>query len=240
MNTRPDPEPWQKNDAPVWQSPEVYYQRLAPDYDAARFNNSYGQYLDLQERRWLTRWLQPYQGGAILDLACGTGRLLNLATHGLDLSDAMVREARRKYPDKLLHCSPAQEMAQLGVQFDAVFCLHLFMHLPPSELETIVKACEPWVRRGGVLIMDAPSAWRRRLIRFQPSGWHGATSFTADQMKTIAGTGWRLRFIRGLLFFPVHRIPARFRSWFRPVDYFLGTTPLKWFSSYTLYCLERQ
>jgi SAM-dependent methyltransferase len=237
MKIRPEAEPSQFNEVP---SPEEYYQRLAPDYDAARFGNSYGQYLDFQERRCLTRWLQPHQGGTILDLACGTGRLLNLATHGLDRSEAMIHEARRKFPNKVLHCGPAQGMAQLGVQFDAVFCLHLFMHLPPGEIEAIVKANEPWVRRGGVLIVDAPSTWRRRLTRFQPFGWHGATSLTADQIRTLAGAGWRLRSTKGLLFFPVHRIPARFRSWFRPVDDFLGTTPLKCFSSYTLYCLERQ
>jgi SAM-dependent methyltransferase len=240
MNPASHPEPAHKREAPDRQSLEEYYQRLAPDYDAARFENSYGQYLDLQERRCLTRWLKPFQGGAILDLACGTGRLLDLATHGFDRSDAMLREARRKYPSKPLHCVPAQEMARPGIRFDAVFCLHLFMHLPPEEIETIVQACEPCVRRGGVLIADAPSAWRRSLNRFQPAGWHGATSLTANRMSALAGAGWRLRQARGLLFFPVHRIPARVRPWFRPVDDLLGATPLKWFSSYTLYCLERQ
>jgi len=77
-----------------------YYDRLAERYDDERFENSYGSYLDAQERRVVRRWLAPITHGSILDLACGTGRLLHMATYGLDASDAMVRIARQKHPDK--------------------------------------------------------------------------------------------------------------------------------------------
>jgi 2-polyprenyl-3-methyl-5-hydroxy-6-metoxy-1,4-benzoquinol methylase len=240
MNARSESKHRHEKDAVSSQSPGEYYECIAPDYDEARFGNSYGQYLDCQERRVLRRWLAPYRNGAILDLACGTGRLLDLATHGLDASAAMVREAERKFPGRPLHCGPAQEVARLGIQFDAVFCLHLFMHLPQEEIEVIARECASCVRRGGALIVDAPSAWRRRLARFQPTGWHGATSFTANQVRAITGAEWRLRAVRGVLFFPLHRVPRQLRRWFRPADDFLGATPLKWLSSYNLYRLERQ
>ncbi|MCX6874446.1 MAG: class I SAM-dependent methyltransferase [Verrucomicrobia bacterium] len=220
--------------------PRGYYDRLAPIYDASRFANSYGRYLDLQERRWLTRWLRPYRDGAILDLACGTGRLLDSATHGLDLSAAMLREAGRNHPDKPLLCAPATDLGRLGVTFDAVFCLHLCMHLPVGEIGDIIRACEPWIRPGGVLVLDAPSAWRRRLLRFRPTGWHGATALTARQLRDLAGAGWRLQATGGLLFFPVHRLPVRLRPWLRAIDTLLGISPLKALSSYTLFCLERR
>lgn len=240
MKFRSETKHFHKKDAVSPLIPGEYYESLAPNYDQARFGNAYGQYLDSQERRILSRWISPYRGGAILDLACGTGRLLELATHGLDASEAMLREARRKLPGKTLHCGRAQEAARLGVQFDAVFCLHLFMHLPSDEIEVIIQACESCVRSGGMLIVDAPSALRRRLVGFQPQGWHGATSLTATQVKVMAGAGWRLRAVRGVLFFPLHRIPRRLRSLFRSLDDFIGATPLKWFSSYNIYCMERQ
>ena len=57
-----------------------YYNDLSERYDLDRFDNSYGAYVDAQERRILRRWLAPMGQGKILDLACGTGRLLDLAT----------------------------------------------------------------------------------------------------------------------------------------------------------------
>lgn len=221
-------------------SPAEYYERLAPDYDASRFANSYGQYLEAQERHWLTRWLSRYRNGAILDLACGTGRLLDFATHGLDLSPAMLREAALKHPHKSLHCRPATEVARLGVTFDAVFSLHLAMHLAMPELSAIIAACQGSVRRGGALILDAPSARRRRLVGFHASGWHGSTALNAAQLADLAGPGWRLIATRGLMFFPVHRMPTLLRSWVRPVDTLLGVSPIKSLASYNLFLLQRQ
>jgi 2-polyprenyl-3-methyl-5-hydroxy-6-metoxy-1,4-benzoquinol methylase len=87
----------------------------------------------------LRRWLAPVSQGKILDLACGTGRLLDLDTHGLDASEAMVRIARSKHPGKAIHCGPGIELARLGIQFDAIVCLHLFMHLPSSEIKSVFR-----------------------------------------------------------------------------------------------------
>jgi 2-polyprenyl-3-methyl-5-hydroxy-6-metoxy-1,4-benzoquinol methylase len=123
-----------------------YYDELAERYDRDRFSNSYGAYIDAQERRILRQWLAPVSQGKILDLACGTGRLLDLATHGLDASEAMVRIAKSKHPGKPIHCGPAIDLARLGVQFDAIYCLHLFMHLPPVEIESVFCSCRDQLR----------------------------------------------------------------------------------------------
>ena len=96
-----------------------YYDELASRYDRHRFGNSYGAYIDAQERRILRAWLVPVKDGKVLDLACGTGRLLDLATHGLDASEAMVRIAREKHPGKLVYCRPAIDLARFGILFDA-------------------------------------------------------------------------------------------------------------------------
>ena len=63
-----------------------YYDRLADNYDSNRFGNSYGRYVDAQERRLFADWLDQVRGGTILDLACGSGRLLDLASCGPDAS----------------------------------------------------------------------------------------------------------------------------------------------------------
>jgi SAM-dependent methyltransferase len=216
-----------------------YYDRLAGRYDADRFGNSYGRYLDMQERRVLRRWLAPFQGGSILDLACGTGRLLDLATHGLDASPAMVRIAHEKHPQKAIRCARATDLGEFRTSFDAIFCLHLLMHLASAEIERVLRSGFEQLRPGGVLIFDVPSALRRRLTGFCPAGWHGGTALTLSEVAAVAGPRWRIKATRGVLFFPIHRLPPKVRPLFRPLDDAVGATPLKLLCSYLCCCLQR-
>ena len=61
----------------------------------------------------------------------------------------MSRIAKSKHPGKTIHCGPGTELARLNIQFDAIFCLHLFMHLPPDEIESLFRACRDQLRPGG-------------------------------------------------------------------------------------------
>lgn len=216
-----------------------YYDRLADRYDADRFGNSYGRYVDAQERRLLRCWLTPAQGGPILDLACGTGRLLDLATHGSDASPEMVRIARAKYPKKTIRLGRASDVREFHTTFDAIFCLHLLMHLPPAEIGAVLCSCFAQLRPGGVMILDFPSALRRKLTGFRVAGWHAGTALTLREIASVAGPGWRVKATRGILFFPIHRIPSQVRPHLRPVDDLIGVTGLKPLCSYLVCCLQR-
>ena len=152
----------------------------------------------------------------------------------------MVRIARSKHPGKPIHCGPGSELAQLGVPFDAIFCLHLLLHLPPGEIESLFRACFNQLRPGGLFIFDVPTPLRRRLTGFQPSGWHGRTGLSRGEVRALAGAGWLHRAARGVLFFPIHRLPSRVRPAFRLMDDLIGLTPLRALSSYTVYRLERE
>jgi SAM-dependent methyltransferase len=216
-----------------------YYDRLAGHYDTDRFGNSYGRYVDAQERRVLCRWLAPFRGGLILDLGCGTGRLLDLATHGLDASAAMVHIAQEKHPQKVIRCGQATNVGEFRTTFDAIFCLHLLMHLSPAEITDVLRSCFEQVRPGGVLIFDIPSALRRRLTGFRPAGWHAGTALSLREIAGMAGPRWRIKATRGVLFFPIHRLPPKVRPLLRPLDNLAGATPLKPLCSYLFCCLQR-
>jgi ubiquinone/menaquinone biosynthesis C-methylase UbiE len=80
----------------------------------------------------------------ILDLGCGTGRLLNrLASHlatlkgtGLDLSPQMIRHARRSnchHPRLIFLEGNAEALPFADGQFDAVFNSFSFLHYPNPE-----------------------------------------------------------------------------------------------------------
>lgn len=216
----------------------AYYDALAPTYDANRFGNSYGRCLDAIERSLLREWLV---GPRILDLACGTGRLLDLASEGVDLSPEMVRRARERWPDKRIHHAPAWRVPVADGGFDTVFAMHLFMHLRPRTLRLILDECWRLLRPGGILVFDLPNALRRRRAGVSPQHpWHAATTLEDSQLLDHLGTRWRQAGQRGIALAPLHRVPSVLRQALVPAERLLARTPLKHLASYHLVKLEKQ
>lgn len=214
----------------------AYYDALAPTYDEDRFGGSYGAYLHGLERRALREWLQ---GPRVLDLACGTGRFLDLASEGLDLSEKMVERAREKWPGKRIHHAPAWSIPAGDGAYDSVFALHLFMHLHLGDIRRVLNECRRVLRRGGVMVFDFPNALRRRLVRYQATGWHAGTELMTGDLRMLGGGHWRLVKSRGLALAPVHRLPDTARPAFMAAEVLLGRTPLKHLASYQMVKLEK-
>lgn len=213
---------------------KLYYEELASEYDRLRFNNSYGRYIDSQEREILSRWLVSSQKQSVLDLACGTGRFLSLATAGLDLSARMIEVAKTKHPDKeFIHASASHIPIESG-KYDAVFALHLFMHLSKAKIQEIVNECYRILRPNGVLIFDIPSAVRRKLISYKADSWHGATSFSQEDIRQLCTGKWKFEEFVGVNFLPIHRFPDKTRPVLLPFDQFFCHSPRKFLSSYYL------
>jgi SAM-dependent methyltransferase len=214
----------------------AYYDALAPTYDADRFGNSYGAYLDGLERRTLREWLQ---GPRVLDVACGTGRFLELASEGLDLSEKMLERARERWPGKRLHHAPAWSIPAADGSYDSVFSLHFFMHLRLEDIHRVLDECRRVLRPGGTMVFDYPNALRRRLVGHRATGWHAGTALTADELRELCGGSWRLVELRGLALAPIHRLPHAARPAFKAAEVLLGRTPLKHLASYHLVKLEK-
>ena len=80
---------------------EEYYSHLANQYDQDRFDNSYGQFIDIQEKN-IVRNIITKNNEKVLDLGCGTGRFLEFAEYGIDISAEMIEIAKNKYPNRNL------------------------------------------------------------------------------------------------------------------------------------------
>lgn len=224
----------------VQQTITQYYNELAKGYDADRFGNSYGQYLHRQEHRLLQRWLRN-KGEPVVSLGCGTGRLMELATHGADISPAMITEASRKCPDKTFTVCPATDTTYADAFFEAAFCLHLLMHLPTDTIAEILAEANRIVKPDGWLIVDYPNGRRRQLVKPKEAGWHGNTSFTVQTFQQLAAQqGWQLQQYSGVLLFPVHRLPRWLRPLLLPIDTWLCHSPLKKYASYHLVLLQKR
>lgn len=207
-----------------------YYNGLAKDYDTDRFGNSYGQFIERQERQVLDRLLNKEE--TIIDLACGSGRLLNYATFGVDGSSEMVRIANSKFPDKVVYLSDAETLPFQDSSVDVIITFHFFMHLDEAKISNILAECHRVLRPGGRIIFDFPSKKRRRLFNYKGNDWHGATGFSFREANEITKDRFAVKRTFGLMFFPIHRFPNGLRRFLGSADTLIANSFMKEFSSY--------
>lgn len=115
-------------------------------------------------------YTQLPEGATVLDLGCGTGKLLNrLAQHypsltgtGLDFSSEMLKQAQIKSYDsnRLTYVQGAADAIPLRQnQYDAVFCTVSFLHYPDplTVLREVYRVLKP---SGRFYLADyIPPAW---------------------------------------------------------------------------------
>ena len=143
-----------------------YYNDIAKIYDEDRFNNSYGKFVDTQERKILNKLLTN-KNDIVLDLACGSGRLLDYANLGVDASVEMVKIAKEKFPDKKIVVSDAELTTFENNSIDTIISFHFFMHLNKEKIKNILLECNRILKPNGKIIFDIPSKKRRNLLKFK-------------------------------------------------------------------------
>lgn len=213
-----------------------YYDKLASDYDRDRFANSYGRFIDAQERKILSRILTD-RNEVVLDLACGSGRLLNFATIGVDASKEMIGVAKSKFPEKELHVADGESIPLENHSADAIISFHLFMHLDRDKIDGIMAEASRVLKANGRLIFDIPSKKRRKLLNYKSDGWHGGFSLSAAEIAAMKG--FKIRRTFGILFLPIHRFPKFARPFLTRMDSLLAQSFLKEYSSYLIVELEK-
>jgi ubiquinone/menaquinone biosynthesis C-methylase UbiE len=214
-----------------------YYNDLATTYDTDRFGNSYGQYLHKQEALFLNKHLT---GQKTLNLGCGTGRFMEFATIGLDISQEMIGVAQSKFPNKSFFVSDATQMPFENNAFNAIFCLHVFMHLPTEKAIEILTEVGRILPQGGQFIVDFPSLKRRNGLGTRPQSWHGGSAYSIEMIEKLITKDWLLTTYEGILFLPIHRMPTWLRPFLRALDSWLCNSFLKQYASYLIISLEKK
>ncbi|WP_375559227.1 class I SAM-dependent methyltransferase [Bernardetia sp. OM2101] len=207
-----------------------YYDKLAKIYDDDRFDNSYGKFIDKQERNILNKLLTN-DNEIILDLACGSGRFMDYANYGSDASKEMVKISQQKFPHKEIYLSDAEKTTFEDNSIDTIISFHFFMHLNKEKMEKILQECDRILTKNGRIIFDIPSSKRRKLLNYKSKNWHGAFSLTNQELKKI-NSNFELKNSFGILFVPIHRFPKKLRPLFIKLDRLLSNSFLKEYSSY--------
>lgn len=219
---------------------KTYYNELAQNYDDNRFNNSYGQYLDQQERSFLSRILKDVPSEKCMDIGCGTGRLLDYADYGVDFSPEMLKIAAQKNPHKILLEGSLTDIPIENNVLEVIYSFHVIMH---QDIETTTKFLDQAhqkLKRGGKLIFDFPSAKRRKIVKHQQKDWHAANQMTLLDIEKMIAPQWKISTSQGFLFFPIHRIPNALRPTFRHLDHLICRSLFKEYASYLVVVLEKQ
>jgi ubiquinone/menaquinone biosynthesis C-methylase UbiE len=209
----------------------AYYDHLAQSYDEDRFANPYGKFIDKQERIILDKILTN-KNEIILDLACGTGRLLNYASFGTDASPSMIEIAQKRFTEKIIYLNDAEKTNFESNSIDTIISFHFFMHLDQAKIDKVLEECHRILKENGRIVFDIPSKKRRKLLHFKAQAWHGA--FSSSTAELSKNPHFKMNRTFGLLFFPIHRFPKFIRQSLTHIDLLIANSWLKEYSSYLI------
>ncbi|SEM83625.1 class I SAM-dependent DNA methyltransferase [Streptacidiphilus jiangxiensis] len=97
--------------------------------------------------------------GPVADVGCGTGRItahlngLGLDVFGVDLSPAMVAEARRAYPALRFEVGSMTELDLPDASLAGLLAWYSLIHIPDEELGGVLSRFRRMVRPGGPLLV---------------------------------------------------------------------------------------
>jgi ubiquinone/menaquinone biosynthesis C-methylase UbiE len=123
----------------IFKNKQIFFDRWAPNYDFLLTTVFYQAV-----HKCLLEYVKLPERPNVLDLGCGTGRLLNrlcdrfsdLKGTGLDLSMQMLHQARQRnqhHPQLIFVRGNAESLPFADNQFDAVFNTISFLHYPNPE-----------------------------------------------------------------------------------------------------------
>jgi len=134
-------------------------QGLEPAFDplmGERWGRAYDYYL--------RGWLPEKKNAAIVDLACGNGKLLYFFKErgyknitGVDISPGQVQLARQVIPE-VYQMDVIDFLGSYVNSFDLITGLDIIEHLQKDEILRFLGLCHRALRKGGRLILQTPNA----------------------------------------------------------------------------------
>jgi SAM-dependent methyltransferase len=150
-----------------------------------------------REVDFLLRSLRPAPGARILDVPCGYGRhAARLARRGfrvvgVDLSRAMIAEARRRFTEGPRLAFVRRDMRRVAFrgEFDVVVNLYTsFGYFTPAQNQAVLRGMARALRPGGKLLVDHRDPAYDATLPRRPWYRAGATRFILEDRRFERGT----------------------------------------------------
>ena len=155
-----------------------------------------------------------------LDLCCGTGSLLRLAsndgfiTTGVDISRHQINHARKNVPKARFVVGDVRELS-LKREFDVVTCMEMLEHVP--EPGSVIAACAKLVKPDGAVFFSTinrnPKSYllaivgAEYILNMLPRGTHDYSKFIrpSEMEGWIRHGGLELKELTGMSYNPLAR-----------------------------------
>lgn len=109
---------------------------------------------------FIDKWLQTIQKGNILDVGCGGGnncQYINekegFQAYGIDFSDGMITEARKRYPDVKIKKMDMTNITFPDEQFDGILSNCSLIHVPTELLGQTFQGFKRILKPNGKLLL---------------------------------------------------------------------------------------
>lgn len=135
------------------------YDTVAADYAELLGDELDGQPLDRAVLAAFVEFVQADGGGPVADLGCGPGRVtshlhaLGLHAFGIDLSQAMVFEARRVHPGLRFDQGSMASLDMLDNELAGILAWYSIIHTPPTHQPLLFTEFARVLRPGGRILI---------------------------------------------------------------------------------------
>lgn len=219
--------------------PSDYRARIYEKY-AANFMDSPETFDELEARKWgkgyrhyLRHWLPTDKNASIVDLACGSGRLLYLFKQmgyqnisGIDISPDQIELAAQVIPT-VYQANILEWLQEKPSSFDLITGLDIIEHFHKPEVLEFLDTCFLALKPGGRIILQTPnceSIWgsMHRYYDFTHevgftnnslSRLLKTTGFNRIETREIGPVPWGYSFISTCRFFIWQVIRAGLKIW---------------------------
>jgi len=122
-------------------------------------------------KRFVDEFVRPVDGAKLLDIGCGTGVLLDdlpsgIVYVGVDLNDAYIESARRRYGGRgeFFTARAGDAFAGGRSDFDLVVAMALLHHLEDDEAHRLLDSVSRLLRPGGAFVAIDPTLHERQAV----------------------------------------------------------------------------
>ncbi len=171
------------------------YERYASAFkdESQAFNASAAAWFAKRYTHHLRGWLPADPNAAVLDLACGSGRMLYMLKGlgfkriaGVDISPEQVRLAKQVV-DRVTQADILTFLADQEAAYDLITGIDIIEHFDKDQVFTFLDGCYRALKPGGRLVLHTPNADTPWVNQIRYGDFTHEVCFTSNALSRVMG-----------------------------------------------------